>query len=239
MFSNLIRDFQFNLIEGARWEYLWRGLQITLIVTVCALVIGFLLGSVLGMVRASYDTIQPKRDTWPHRFLRIADRLTRIYLTVMRGTPVVVQLMIMYFVVFGASTNKMLAAILAFGLNSAAYVAEIIRGGILSVDPGQMEAGRSLGIGYITVMRRIVLPQAMKNVFPAMGNELITLMKETSVSGFIGLNDLTRGAEIIKGVTYAAFFPLLAAAAIYLVVVMLLTYILSRMERRMRISDRS
>lgn len=239
MFDTLQAQFYLNFIKEARWQYLANGLRITLTVTIFALLIGVALGTVLAIIRAMSDQLKPKPfESGGSTLLYFLNKITKVYLTVMRGTPVVVQLMIMYFVLFRNSTNMMLAAVLSFGLNSAAYVSEIIRGGIMSIDPGQMEAGRSLGLGYFTVMRHIIVPQAIKNILPALGNELITLLKETSISGFIGLSDLTRGADIIRGVTYTAFLPLFAAALIYLAVVMFLSGLLNRFERRLRRSDR-
>ncbi len=239
MFDTLQAQFYLNFVKEARWQYLANGLRITLTVTIFALLIGVALGTVLAIIRAMSDQLKPKPfESGGSTLLYFLNKITKVYLTVMRGTPVVVQLMIMYFVLFRNSTNMMLAAVLSFGLNSAAYVSEIIRGGIMSIDPGQMEAGRSLGLGYFTVMRHIIVPQAIKNILPALGNELITLLKETSISGFIGLSDLTRGADIIRGVTYTAFLPLFAAALIYLAVVMFLSGLLNRFERRLRRSDR-
>ena len=162
-----------------------------------------------------------------------------MYLTVFRGTPIVVQLMIIYYVIFASmDISKVVAAILAFGINSGAYVAEIIRGGILSIDNGQFEAGRSLGFNYIQTMWHIVLPQALKNVLPALGNEFIVLLKETSVSGYIALQDLTKGGDIIRSRTYDAFMPLIAVALIYLVMVMVFSKLLEVLERRLRNSER-
>lgn len=171
--------------------------------------------------------------------MKFLNFICKIYLTVTRGTPVLVQLMIIYFVIFAPlKIDKSLVAIIAFGLNSGAYVAEIIRGGIMSIDPGQTEAGRSLGFTYAKTMIYIILPQTFKAVLPALANEFIVLLKETSVSAFIGLNDLTRGGDIIRGVTYSAFMPLLAVAVIYLVIVMILSAGVTKLERRLRKSDR-
>ncbi|MDD4502097.1 MAG: amino acid ABC transporter permease, partial [Clostridia bacterium] len=165
--------------------------------------------------------------------------ICKLYITIIRGTPVVLQLLIIYYVVFATvAVDKVLAAVVAFGLNSAAYVAEIVRSGIMSVDPGQMEAGRSLGFTYGKTMWYIVLPQAFKNILPALGNEFIVLLKETSVSGYIALADLTKGGEYIRSRTYDAFMPLIAVALIYLGIVMLLTYLVNKLERRLSKSDR-
>lgn len=239
MFETLKSQFILNFIKDDRWMFMWIGLRTTLLVTVLALLIGTLLGTIFAVIRSMHDQLKPnRRDSAGALLLIVLNTLTKVYLTVIRGTPVVVQLLIMYYIIFGASTNKLLAAVLCFGLNSAAYVAESIRGGIMSIDSGQMEAGRSLGLDYFTVMRFVIIPQAIKNILPALGNELITLLKETSIAGFIGLTDITRGAEIIRGTTYSAFMPLLGAAVIYLAMVMLLSLLLSRLERRLSLSDR-
>ena len=164
--------------------------------------------------------------------------IVKLYLTVIRGTPVVVQLMIMYYIIFASSTNAMLVAVLAFGINSGAYVAEIIRSGIMSIDNGQFEAGRSLGFNYIQTMYYIVIPQALKNVLPALANEFIVLIKETSVSGYVGIMDLTRGGDVIRSRTFVAFMPLFAVAAIYLIIVVIFSKLVTVMERRLRNSER-
>ena len=164
--------------------------------------------------------------------------ICKIYLTVMRGTPAVVQLMIIYYVILTSVQNKILVAIIGFGLNSAAYVAEVIRSGIMSVDNGQFEAGRSLGLSYQQTMISIIVPQAIKNILPALGNEFIVLIKETSISGYIGLMDLTKGGDIIRSITYEAYLPLYAVALIYLVIVLLLTAGVNRLERKLRGNER-
>ena len=165
--------------------------------------------------------------------------LCQLYLTIMRGTPTMVQLLIIYYVVFAsADVNKIFVAVIAFGLNSAAYIAEVIRSGIMSVDEGQMEAGRSLGLSYGKTMRLIILPQAFKNVLPAMGNELITLLKETSISGYIGLVDLTKGSDIIRSITYDAMMPLGVVALIYLAIVVALSMGVRRLEKKLRKNEK-
>ena len=190
------------------------------------MIIGILLGFFVAVIRSTADQTGK---------LKIANALCKIYLTVIRGTPVVVQLLIIYFVIFGSlDVNKVLVATLAFGLNSGAYVAEIIRSGIMSIDRGQLEAGRSLGMSYSKTMFWIILPQALKNVLPALGNEFIVLLKETSVSGYIALQDLTKGGDIIRSQTYNAFMPLLAVAVIYLAVVMLFAKLLAILEKRLK-----
>ncbi len=237
-FENLRAKFILNFVDKERWRYLWNGLGVTLKITLVALVLGVALGALIAIVRSTWDKNRETMRRGPGRtLLAVCDWLCRLYLTVIRGTPVVVQLMIIYYIVFASSSNGVAIAMLAFGLNSAAYVAEIIRSGIMSVDNGQFEAGRSLGFNYVRTMWYVVLPQALKNVLPALGNEFITLLKETSVSGYVAVIDLTKGGDIIRGVTYSAFMPLIAVALIYLVLVIGLTKLLGRLERRLRNSD--
>lgn len=223
--------FKNNFIKEHRYQYILKGLKTTLFITVCALIIGILLGSLLAIIRTTHDR---------NGGLTILNILAKIYLTIVRGTPTMVQLLIIYYVVF-ASTNisKTLVAIVAFGLNSAAYVAEVVRSGIMSVDNGQFEAGRSLGLSYKTTMLSIVFPQAFKNILPALGNELITLLKETSISGYIGLVDLTKGSDIIRSITYDAMMPLGIVAVIYLIIVMILTALVNKLERSLRKNERN
>lgn len=223
-------DIYLNFIKDNRWKYIVNGLGVTLRVTLFAVLIGIAIGFVIAIIRSTYEKTGK---------LKILNFLANIYLTVIRGTPVVVQLLIIYFVIFGSvRIDKVFVAIVAFGINSGAYVAEIIRSGIMSIDPGQMEAGRSLGFNYIQTMWHIIIPQAFKNVLPALGNEFIVLLKETSVAGYIALEDLTKGADIIRSQTYSPFIPLLSVAVIYLSIVMLLTFLLKKLERRLRSSER-
>lgn len=220
------------------YQYFTSGIQVTLIITALALVLGVVLGVVIAAVRSAHDQQQPGKRSFLLGFFNV---ICKIYLTVIRGTPMMVQLLIMWFVVWASarsSTGNMIrCAVLAFGINSGAYVAEIVRSGIMSVDKGQMEAGRSLGFNYIHTMRYIIIPQAFKNILPALGNELITLLKETSIVTVIGLKDLTKGAMIIQGNTYQALVPFLAIAAIYLAMVLILTMLVGKLERRLRNSD--
>ena len=232
-------DFENNFISDSRYNYIVKGLGITFEVTIFAALLGVVLGVIVALIRSSYDTLKDEmRSGFGNWLLTLLNKLCGIYLTVIRGTPVVVQLMIAYFVIFVASNNKVLVAVLAFGINSGAYVAEIIRGGIASVDKGQFEAGRSLGFGYIRTMAFIIIPQAFKTVLPALANEFIVLIKETSVSGYIGLQELTKGGDIIRSRTYSAFMPLLAVAAIYLIIVMFFSKLVSVLERRLKNSER-
>lgn len=227
--EELKQRFIINFIADDRWKYIWDGLWVTLEVTFFAVIIGIVLGFMIAIVRSTHDKTGK---------LKVLNAICQVYLTVLRGTPVVVQLLIIYFVIFGSvDINKVLVAILAFGLNSGAYVAEIFRSGIMSIDNGQFEAGRSLGFNYAQTMIYIIMPQAFKNVLPALGNEFIVLLKETSVSGYIALQDLTKGGDIIRSRTYDAFMPLIAVALIYLVMVMIFTKLVNMLERRLRNSD--
>ena len=227
--QELKSSFISNFIDDNRWRYITDGLKITLLVTVFAVLIGVVLGFLIAIVRTTHDKTGK---------LKILNAICKVYLTVIRGTPVVVQLMIIYFVIFASvDVSKTIVAILAFGMNSSAYVAEIFRSGIMSIDNGQFEAARSLGLTYRQTMLSVILPQAFKNVLPALANEFIVLLKETSISGYIGLTDLTRGGDIFRSITYDAFLPLLGVAFIYLVLVVILSALVKKLERRLRESD--
>lgn len=238
MWESLKMGFYQTFILEDNYQYFVKGLGTTLTVTVFALVIGVIIGVLVAIIRSAYDQ-QPERKKG--LLLKILNGICKVYLTVIRGTPMMVQLLIMWFVVWASArstdSNMMKCAILAFGINSGAYVAEIFRSGIMSIDKGQMEAGRSVGLTYAATMRYIIIPQAFKNVLPALGNELITLVKETSVVTVIGLRDLTKGAMIVQSKTYQALIPYFAIAAIYLVIVMFLTWVMGKLERRLRQSD--
>ena len=237
-FEKLKADFILNFVQGNRWRYLVNGLGTTLLITLLACLLGIAIGVVIAMVRSTYDkTAEGARKTLGRRLFGIANGFCRVYLTVLRGTPVVVQLMIIYFVIFASSDNGTLVAALAFGLNSGAYVAEIVRGGIMSIDNGQFEAGRSLGFNYVQTMRFIVIPQVIKNVLPSLANEFIALLKETSVAGYVAVADLTKGADIIRSRTYSPFMPLIAIALIYLALVMFFTKLVGILERMLCNSD--
>lgn len=222
--------FYLNFLKEAgkgappRWHYLTDGLLVTLEVALCAVVLGAILGFIVAIIRTTHDK---------HGRLRFLNAIAKIYLTVIRGTPMTVQLLIAYYVIFASSNNGVLVAILAFGFNSGAYVAEIMRAGISSIDEGQMEAGRSLGLSYVQTLRHIILPQAIRNVLPALGNEFIVLLKDTSIASFIALRDLSKGGEIIRSQTYDAFMPFLMVAAMYLVMVMFFTWLLGKFERHL------
>lgn len=222
--------FAQNFIEDNRWQYLLNGLGVTLQVTFFALIIGIVVGFIIAAVRSTSEL---------NGSLKVPNLICKFYITVIRGTPVVVQLLIIYYVIFASvDVDKIIVAVLAFGINSSAYVAEIFRSGIMSIDKGQFEAGRSLGFNYVQTMRHIIMPQAFKNVLPALGNEFIVLLKETSVAGYIALQDLTKGGDIIRSRTYEAFLPLFAVALIYLIMVMIFQALVNRMERKLRSGDR-
>ena len=227
---SLAEKFHDNFIEDARYMYLLKGLGNTLIITIFAVMIGIVLGFLIAIVRTNHDR---------NGGLTILNAICKTYLAIVRGTPVMIQLLIIYYVIFqNINTNKLFVAIIAFGLNSAAYVAEIVRSGIMAVDVGQFEAGRSLGLNYSQTMTNIILPQAVKNILPALCNEFISLLKETSISGYIGLMDLTKGGDIIRSVTFEAFMPLIAVAIVYFLMVMGLSKLVSMLERRLRTNER-
>ena len=229
-FESFKEEFILNFVTKDRYMYIVKGLGVTLKVTFFAVILGIVLGFIIAIIRSTHDKTGK---------LKIGNLICRVYLTVVRGTPVLIQLMIIYFVIFAPlRIDKVMVAIIAFGLNSAAYVAEIVRSGIMSVDIGQFEAGRSLGLNYQQTMQSIILPQAIKNILPALLNEVISLLKETSISGYIGLMDLTKGGDIIRSNTYEAFLPLIAVAIIYLALVMLLSFLAGKLERRLRNNER-
>ncbi|NLM84540.1 MAG: amino acid ABC transporter permease [Clostridiales bacterium] len=232
-------EFILNFVEDDRWRYLVDGLRATIIITFSALIIGIVIGLVVATVRSTHDkTIETMHPGIGRTILKILNFICKLYVTVIRGVPVVVQLLIAYFIIFVSVTNGVVVGILTFGINSGAYVAEIFRGGIMAVDPGQMEAGRSLGFNYVQTMRYIVVPQAFKHILPALLNELIALFKETAVVGYVAVKDLTKGADIIRGRTFSPFMPLFGAALIYLVFVMFFSWIVGKLERRLRTSER-
>jgi len=228
--DNFVASFKQNFIEDKRWEYLVNGLGTTLFITFFAVLLGMILGFLVAIVRSTHDKTGK---------MKVLDIICKVYLTVIRGTPVVVQLLIIYFVIFASvPISKNFVAVIAFGINSGAYVAEIVRSGIMSIDNGQLEAGRSLGLNYRQTMISIIIPQAFKNVLPALANECIVLLKETSVAGYIAIQDLTKGGDIIRSQTFSAFMPLISVAVIYLIMVMILTKLVSKLERRLSASDR-
>ena len=231
-------DIYKSFIYDNRYEMYVRGLGNTLLLTAMATLMGIVLGVVIALLRSTWDKNGHAMRGISKQLLRVVNWFCNIYLTVIRGTPVLVQLMIWYFVVFASSRNGLMIAAFAFGINSGAYVAEIIRSGIMAVDAGQMEAGRSLGFGYVATMRHIILPQAFKAVLPTLANEFIVLLKETSVASFVSVADLTYAGNIIGGNSYDYLFPLLLTAAIYLALVMFFTHLVAKLERRLRNSER-
>ena len=222
-------------IDGSRWKQYFSGVGTTLMVTAMALTIGILLGVLVAMVRTAHDQ---QRAGKRNPVLGVLNGICQVYTTVIRGTPMMVQLLIMGFVIFSSSRNYTMVGALTLGINSGAYVSEIIRGGLMALDPGQAEAGRSLGLNYIDTMRFIVIPQAFKAILPALGNEFIILLKDTSLITVIGGKELVYAAQAIYGRTYEQMFPLLGIALIYLVLVMIFSWLLSILERRLRQSDR-
>ncbi len=239
-FTELWQDFHHVMIENDRYKFMIDGLKNTFIITFGALAIGVVIGIIVAAIRTSFDKnkgILRLRGGFGYYVLLFLNGICKFYLTIARGTPVVVQLMISYFIIFAAANDGVPVAIFAFGINSGAYVAEIFRAGIMSVDNGQFEAGRSLGFNYFQTMWHIVIPQMFKAVLPTLCNEFIALLKETSVAGYVGVIDLTKAGNTIAGRTFSYFIPLITVAVIYLVLVMVLTWLVGRLERRLRKSD--
>lgn len=233
--QDFFMKFYRAFIESSRWQQYIEGVGTTLLVTAMALVLGIVLGIVVAMIRTAHDQQRPGHH---NPILFILNLICKIYVTIIRGTPMMVQLLIMGLVIFANSRNFTMVGALTLGINSGAYVAEIIRGGLMSVDKGQMEAGRSLGLNYIQTMRFIVVPQAIKAILPALGNEFIVLLKDTSLITVIGGKELLYAAQGIYGRTYEAMFPLVGTACIYLALVMVLSWLQGKLERRLRASDR-
>ena len=240
-FTELKETFILCFITDDRWTWLVEGLGNSLLITLFAGILGIAIGVIVAAIRSSYDKNKESfqlRGGFGYGLMKFLNGICNIYLTVIRGTPVVVQLLLMYFVILKSVSSGIIVAIITFGINSGAYVAEIIRGGIMSVDNGQFEAGRSLGFNYVQTMRHIIIPQAFKTSLPSLCNEFITLLKETSVAGYVAIEDLTKMGDRIRGITFEAFMPLIAVALIYLAIVMFLTYITGRLERRLRSNER-
>ena len=239
--DSLAGQFRLNFIMGDKWKWIVTGLGRTLLITLLAVVLGVLIGVLVAAVRSSYDKNfdeLKKRGGASFGLMKFLNALCNLYLTVIRGTPVVVQLLIMYFIVFASSKNGIMVAVLTFGINSGAYVAEIFRSGIMAIDNGQFEAGRAMGFNYFQTMRYIILPQMIKVVLPTILNEFISLLKETSIVGYVGIMDLTKAGDNIRGRTLSAFMPLIAVALIYLVLVLVMTQAVRALERRMRQNER-
>lgn len=219
-----------TFVTQNRYKLFLEGFGNTILIAVCATILGLLIGVIVALCRVQH--MQTGK-------LKIVDRILSIYVAIIRGTPVVLQVMIMYYIVLASLKEYAIAiAILAFGLNSGAYVSEIIRGGIMAVDGGQMEAGRSLGLSRVTTMLHVILPQAIKNCLPSLGNEFISVLKETSVVGYIPVTDLTRASDRVIGITYNAFFPLISVAVVYFILVAGLSALFKKMERKLAVSDR-
>ncbi|MGN0448295.1 MAG: amino acid ABC transporter permease [Acutalibacteraceae bacterium] len=239
--EHFVDEFTFVFIEGDRYQHMIKGFLNTLKITGGALVLGIVIGIVIAAIRSSYDKNKESlklRKGIGYYLLTVLNAFCKLYLTVIRGTPVVVQLMICYFLIFVDTQEGVPVGIFAFGINSGAYVAEIFRAGIMSIDHGQFEAGRSLGFNYLQTMRHIIIPQMFKAVLPTLCNEFIALLKETSVAGYVGVMDITKAGNVIAGRTFSYYFPLITVALIYLVMVMILSYLVGRLERRLRKSER-
>ena len=240
-FAEFAHDLHRVFIVDERWKWIFEGLLNTLIITAGALVIGIVIGILIAAVRSSYDKnyeALKMRGGTGYTVLSVLNWIAKGYITIIRGIPMVVQLLLWYFVFLKFMRESIPVAIIAFGVNSGAYVAEIFRSGIMSIDQGQFEAGRSLGFNYFQTMRHVIIPQAFKVVLPTLCSEFIVLIKETSIAGYVGIMDLTKAGDLIRGRTFEAFMPLIAVAIVYLLLVMLLTWLVGKLERRLRKSER-
>ena len=235
-FTGISADFKQTFIDANRWRALLNSLGVTLKITALALVVGVALGVLVAVIRSSHDQMASQHRS--NGLMNFLNGLCKLYLSVIRGTPAMVQLLIMYFVIMANSTNTTLVATLTFGINSGAYVAEIVRSGIMSIDKGQMEAGRSLGLSYVSTMGQIIVPQAIKNILPALGNEFIALLKETSIVNVVGMVDITKWAIQVQGRTYQAFMPYFGIAGIYLLMVIILSKLVNLLERKLNKDDK-
>ena len=221
---------QNSFIKDNRYMYIVDGFKNTMIITLFATIVGILLGLIIALIRTTYDNTKK---------LKVLNAICQVYITVIRGTPVVIQLMILFFCIFTSrNASGLMIAIIGFGLNSSAYVAEIFRSGLMSIDSGQMEAGRSLGLSYVQTLKLIIIPQAFKVVLPALCNEFIVLIKETSVAGYVAVQDLTKGGDIIRSRTYDAWTPLLIVAGIYLLLTCIFSALVKRLELSLRKNER-
>lgn len=238
--SEFFQEFRRVMFDNNRFDFILDGLKNTFLITLGSLLLGIALGVIVAIIRSTYDknhTHFKKKGGLSYYLLCFLNAICKLYLTVIRGTPVVVQLMIFYFIIFSSTDNGVAVATFAFGINSGAYVAEIFRSGIMAIDNGQFEAGRSLGLNYIQTMIYIIVPQMFKVVLPTLCNEFIVLLKETSVAGYVGVIDLTKAGNTIAGRTFSYFIPLITVAIIYLIVVIILTKLVGLLERRLRNSD--
>lgn len=239
--ENIFKAIQLNLIKDNRYLYLLDGLKNTMIITVFATIFGIFLGLIVALIRTTYDNNKNAKsvNSIYQVLLKIANSICNVYLTVIRGTPVVIQLMILFFCIFTSrDVSGVMIAIVGFGINSGAYVAEVFRSGLMSIDIGQMEAGRSLGLSYIDTMKYIIIPQAFKVILPTLGNEFIVLIKETSVAGYVAVQDLTKGGDIIRSRTYDAWTPLLIVAGIYLFLTCIFSTFVKKLEINLRKNER-
>ena len=237
-FAKLANDFAQTFITKDRWQLFAKGFTVTIRVAILALLMGIAIGVLVAIVRTKHDSRKKNAHGFGNVILNILNAICQVYLTIIRGTPMMVQLLIMGFVIFKSSRNFTVVGALSLGINSGAYVAEIIRGGLMSLDPGQMEAGRSLGLGYFDTMRFIVIPQAFKAILPALGNEFITLLKDTSLISVIGGKEIVYFAQAIITKTYEPMYPYIITAIMYLIMVLIFTWLQGKLERRLRESDR-
>ena len=228
--EQILKSIQLNLIKDNRYMYIVDGFKNTMIITIFATLLGIFLGLIVALVRTTYDNTKK---------LKILNGICNVYITVIRGTPVVIQLMILFFCIFTSrEVSGVMIAIIGFGINSGAYVAEVFRSGLMSIEQGQMEAGRSLGLSYLDTMKYIIIPQAFKVVLPTLGNEFIVLIKETSVAGYVAVQDLTKGGDIIRSRTYDAWTPLLIVAGIYLILTCVFSAFVKKLEINLRKNER-
>ena len=228
--EKLKRSLYLNLISKNRYLYIVNGLKNTLIITLFSMIFGIVLGLIISLIRTTYDNTKK---------LPILNKICELYINIIRGTPVVVQLMILFFCIFTSrNISGLFVAIIGFGLNSSAYIAEIFRSGLMSVDSGQMEAGRSLGFDYFQTLRYIIIPQAFKIALPPLCSEFIALIKETAVAGYVAVEDLTKAGDIIRSRTYDAWTPLIVVAIIYLIITSILSFFVRKLERRLKSNER-
>ena len=240
LFDSFKEGFIKTFVRDNRYKVFLEGLKNTLIITIVAAIIGIILGVLVSLIHSLADNARDKNETdLKARIIMVLDRIGAIYVAVMRGTPLAIQLMIMTFIIMAGFPNKILVCCIAFGVNSGAYVSEVIRGGLGSVDYGQTEAGRSLGLSQIATLRLIVLPQAIKNILPALCNEAIAVLKETSICGLVSVVDLTRAGDLVRSRTMSPYFTLISVAIVYFILVYGLSQAVKRLERRLAQSDRN